>query len=264
MRGPSGVKSTPRLVLQYGTGDGSRLRAFSRPVTGSLVLLAGWWLTAGSAFAASYPPAMGCAVSGNAPAGAGVLEVRGMGFRAGSAVLVSVAGLRAGRAVADRAGSFEAGWLIAGLTSGATVTATDASCTVTSVLSIENHQSGQGNTALPPATPGGSSAPGPATPTKPAKPAKPAKPRPAPVLPGPGSRPEPAPPARQSDPVAAAIPSIPLTGLPPQLFLGLAGALLLAGVGLTGLTGRLGHRGERRPAPPSAVSSTLPATRGNA
>jgi hypothetical protein len=233
-------------------------------VTGSLVLLAGWWLTAGSALAASYPPAMGCAVSGNAPAGAGVLEVRGMGFRAGSAVLVSVAGSRAGRAVADRAGSFEAGWLIAGLTSGATVTATDASCTVTSVLSIENHQSEQGNIALPPVAPGGGTAPGPATPPKPAKPAKPAKPRPAPALPGPATRPEPAPPARPSDPVAAAIPSIPLTGLPPQLFLGLAGALLLAGVGLTGLTGRLGHRGKRRPAPTSSVSSTLPATPGNA
>lgn len=232
------------------------------------MLLAGWWLSAASALAApSYPPAIGCAVSGSAQAG--VVQVRGMGFRAGSAVLVSVAGSRTGRAVTDRAGSFEARWQIADLTSGTRVTATDASCTVTSLLSIENQQPGQGNAGrgnaglgnagLPPAASGG----GPAIPQPtPAGPAKPAKPRPAPAAPGPATRPEPAPPARPSDPVPAAIPAIPLTGLPPQLFLGLAGAVLLAGAALTGLTGRLGHRGERRPCPASA-SNTLPATRGN-
>lgn len=268
MRGPMGVKSTPRLVVQHGTGR-SRLRAFPSVVSLGLALLAGWWFTPGSALARSYPPAIGCAVSGAASVGAGVLEVRGMGFRAGSAVLVSVAGSPAGRAVADRAGSFEATWLIGHLTSGATLTAADASCTATSAVSIENQPPQQGDSVLPPVAPGAGSATGKPTPPSPAKPGKA---RPAPALPAPTARTHPTPPALRGDPVAVAIPSIPVTGLAPQFFLGLAGALLLAGAALTGLTGRLGHRGERRPTAPSTVSSTasstlpntLPVTRGNA
>lgn len=227
----------------------------------ALALLAGWWFPAGSALARSYPPAIGCAVSGAAPAGGGILEVRGMGFRAGSAVLVSVAGSPAGRAVADRAGSFEASWLIGHLTSGATLTAADASCTVTGALSIENQPPRQGQSPSSPAAPGAGSATGKPTPTSPAKPGKL---RPAPAVPAPIARAHPTPPALRGEPVAVTIPSIPVTGLAPQFFLGLAGALLLAGTALTGLAGRLGHRGERRPAATGTVSGTLPVTRGNA
>lgn len=142
-----------------------------------------------------------------------------MGFRAGAQVLVSVAGRRAGRAVADPAGSFEAAWLVAGLTPGATVAAADGSCAVTSLLPVRDQRSRQGETPPPPL---------------------------------------------RGDPVVAVIPLIPLTGLPSQLFLGLAGALLLAGAALTGLTGRWGHRSERRPAAASSVSSTLPLVPGDA
>ncbi len=260
MRGPTGVKSTPWRVVQHGA-DRSRLRAFLRFAIVGLVVLAGWWFTAGSALARSYPPAIGCAVAGVAPAGAGVLEVRGMGFRAGSAVLVSVAGSPAGRVVADRAGSFQASWLIGHLTSGATLTAADASCTVTSALSIENYPPQQGQSPPQPAAPGAGSATGKPTPTSPAKPGKA---RPAPAVPAPTTRTHPTPPALRGDPVAVAIPSIPVTGLAPQFFLGLAGALLLAGTALTGLAGRLGHRREHRPAATGTVSSTLSATHGNA
>lgn len=51
--------------------------------------------------------------------------------------------------------------------------------------------------------------------------------------------------ARPKDPTSkgdSAVPYVPLTGLAPQLFLGVAGALLLAGTALTGLTGRIGRR----------------------
>ncbi|MEO6503122.1 MAG: hypothetical protein ABIQ09_14595 [Jatrophihabitantaceae bacterium] len=265
MCGPPGVKSTPRQEIQHGTGDRSRLRAFPRFLIGALLVLASWWFTAGSALARSYPPALGCAVAGSAPAAAGVIQVRGMGFRAGSRVVVSVAGRPAGGAVADPAGSFEASWFLPDLTPSATVTATDASCTVTSVLVIANQPPLQDETSLPPSASGGGSA---VRQPIPAGPAKPGKTRPAPTArPGPAPQPEPAPPARASDPVAAVIPSIPLTRLPPQTFLGLAGALLLAGVALTGLTGRWGHRGERRTVASSgtsSVSSTLPVAPGNA
>ncbi|MDQ1722239.1 MAG: hypothetical protein QOI26_1973, partial [Pseudonocardiales bacterium] len=77
---------------------------------GGLLLLSTWWFTAGSAQALSYPPSIGCAVWGSAPAGAGVLRVQGMGFLAGSRVQLTVAGQRTGGAVADQAGSFEASW----------------------------------------------------------------------------------------------------------------------------------------------------------
>ncbi|HEY0167141.1 MAG TPA: hypothetical protein VGB75_08875 [Jatrophihabitans sp.] len=181
------------------------------------MLLTSWWSLTSAALARSYPPALGCVVLANASADGKVLDVRGMGFRAGATVLVSVAGRRAGGAVADPAGSFEAAWPVAGLRPGATVAAADGACAVTSVLSAHNQPSLRSEIPPPP---------------------------PAATLRG--------------NPVLAVIPLIPLTGLPPHLFLGLAGALLLAGVALTGLTGRWGHRSERRPAAGSSASSALP------
>ena len=53
-----------------------------------------------------------------------------------------------------------------------------------------------------------------------------------------------------------------LTGLPPQLFLGVAGAVLLAGAALTGLTGRLGHRTEGRGSTATAAAGSLPTLGG--
>ncbi|MEO7261038.1 MAG: hypothetical protein ABI047_07275 [Jatrophihabitantaceae bacterium] len=220
MFGPPGVKSTPSHIRKSGTDVGFRLRASSALLIGALSLLASWWFLTGTALARSYPPALGCAVAGSASADGRVLEVRGMGFRAGARVQVRVAGRRAGSAVADPAGSFEAAWLVPSLTSGARVAAADGSCAVTSSLSVQDQQYRQGDT--------------------------------------------PPPPPLRSDPVVAVIPLIPLTGLPSQLILGLAGALLLAGAALTGLTGRWGHRGERRPATASSVSSTLPLVPGDA
>ena len=82
--------------------------------------------------------------------------------------------------------------------------------------------------------------------------------------PGPAQRPEPAPPAGRADPAAAVIPAVPLTGVPRQLFLGLAGAVLLAGTALTGLAGRLGHRSERPPTSATSVAKALPKTPGTA
>jgi hypothetical protein len=182
-------------------------------VLGGLMLLCGWWLPAGSAQAASYPPALGCAVSATTPAG-GPIQVHGMGFTAGSRVLVSVAGRRLGAPVADPAGSFEASWSVKGLPPGGALVAADAGCSAT----------------------------------------------------GPGQQDpaEPVPPALPRDPIASAIPAVALTGLPPQMFLGLAGAVLLAGAALTGLVGRLGHRSEGRPTAASSVSGTVPAASGSA
>ena len=127
---------------------------------------------------------------------------------------------RSSGVTADAAGSFQASWRIHALAAGATVTAADAGCSAAGTLVDE---------------PTGSGAPG-------------------------GTGPRTLPPSQRGDPEATAIPSIPVTGLPPQLFLGLAGALLLAGAGLTGLTGRLGHRGEVRPASDTSVARTLPRT----
>jgi hypothetical protein len=191
---------------------------------GGLVLLSGWWSIAGSAAAESYPPALGCAVSGFASAGSGLLQVHGTGFGAGAQVLVGIDGIdgrHTGAVRADAAGSFRAAWPAGALVAGAPVTAADAGCSATGALVIENQQAGSGGS-------------------------------------------EPAPPARRADPPAAAIPSIPLTGLPPQLFLGMAGAVLLAGAALTGLTGRLGHRSERPARPEISVAGTLPTTPGTA
>jgi hypothetical protein len=68
-------------------------------------------------------------------------------------------------------------------------------------------------------------------------------------------RPQPLPPSETS---VIAIPVARLTGLPPQLFLGVAGAVLLAGAALTGLTGRLGHRAEGRSSTATAAAGRLP------
>jgi hypothetical protein len=205
---------------------------------------------AGSAAAASYPPALGCGVSGLASAGSGVLQVRGVGFSAGSRVLIRVAGATAGATRADAAGSFEGSWLIAPPAAGATVTAADRGCLAIGALAIENQQPSSGQSGLPPIAPG----PGPTA----GKSAPAQRPRPHPSASP--TRPEPMPPARQADPAAAVIPSIPLTSLPPQLFLGLAGAVMVAGAALTGLTGRLGHRGHRTPRSESAVARRRPIT----
>jgi hypothetical protein len=220
------------------------------PMLGGLVLL-GWWSMAGSAGAASYPPALGCGVSGLASAGSGLLQVRGIGFGAGSQVRVSVDGRSTGAIRADAAGSFQASWLVGTPTAAATVTAADAGCSATAPLAIENQQDEPGDSGSPPGTSGpGSAAAGQPGPAKRPKTHPPASP----------TNPEPAPPAQRADPPAAAIPSIPLTGLPPQLFLGLAGAMLLAGAALTGLTGRLGHRSERPSTSEISVASPHPTT----
>lgn len=213
------------------------------------MLLPAWWGTAGSAQAASYPPALSCEVSGFAQAGSAVLQVRGTGFGAGAAVQVSLDGRSTGTIRADAAGSFAASWVAGGLLPGATVTAAEAGCSATGALVIENGQAGSGNPALPPTV--GTGVGSGAGQRKPTAPAKRPKARPSVSV----ARPQPVPPSRLADPAAVAIPSIPLTGLPPQLFLGLAGAVMLAGVALTGLTGRLGHRREGQP-PPAGSAST--------
>lgn len=210
-----------------------------------LALLPAWWCVAGSAQAASYPPALSCAVSGFAQTGTDLLQVRGTGFGSDATVLVSLDGRRTGAVRADAAGSFATSWQTGGLFPGARVTAAGAGCTAIAALAIENSQGGTGNSALPPVT---------------GKP-RPAQ-RPKAHPPASATRPQPVPPSRIADPAAAAIPSIPLTGLPPQLFLGLAGAVMLAGVALTGLTGRLGHRRELEPPPAASMSTAWPATPG--
>jgi hypothetical protein len=221
------------------------------------VLLSGWGNMAGSAEAASYPPALGCAVSGVASAGSGLLQVRGTGFGAGSRVVVGVDGQHTGAVTADAAGSFQASWLAGALVTGATVTASDAGCSTTGTLVIENGQEGAGDSPLPPATSGPGSAVGQPGPAGPANRRK-VHPAPSPT------HPEPTPPARQAGPPAAAIPSIPsipLTGLPPQLVLGLTATVLLTGAALTGLVGRLGHRSEH-PARPDLSRASAPPTPG--
>jgi hypothetical protein len=199
----------PRRASDHGTETRSRSRAFLLPLLGGLMLLMFWSNMTSSAAAGSYPPALGCAVSGVASAGSGLLEVRGTGFGAGARVVVGVAGRQTGTASADAAGSFQASWLTGKLIAGAAVSATDAGCAATGPLTIGNPPISISNSGKPPAPP--------------------------------ATRPEPPPAA---EPTAAAIPSIRLTGLPPHLFLGLAGAVLLAGTALTGLAGRLGHRAE--------------------
>lgn len=208
MCGLSGVPSTPSQLCASGPGHRSRFRAISGTALTGLVLLSAW-LPAGTAEAASYPPALGCAVEGTAAAGTGV-TVHGMGFRAGSPVSISIAGRRTGRTVADSAGSFEAAWPISAVPPGSTLRAAGPGCSATGRLTIEDR-------------PGG-------------------PPRPLPTT--------------------TAIPVARLTGLPPQLFLGLAGAVLLAGAALTGLTGRLGHRAEGRNSTATAAAGRLPALGG--
>jgi len=235
----------PRHVPEHGTETRSRSQAFLVPLAGGLMLLSTWWNLAPSAEAASYPPALGCAVSGVTSAGSGLLQVRGTGFGAGSRVVVGVDGQRTGIVIADAAGSFQAAWLNGALVSGATVTAADAGCSTTGLLTIENEQ-GQAGQSPPSAGSGPGSTVG-----------RPGPGKHQPGNPGPSS-PEPAPP---TGPPAAAIPSIPavpLTGLPPQLVLGLAATVLLAGAALTGLAGRLGHRSERPARPDHSVVSAPP------
>jgi hypothetical protein len=213
----------------------------------ALVALGNWWSAAVSAEAASYPPALGCAVSGYASFDSGMVTVRGIGFLAGSRVLVSVDGRNTGAVRADDAGSFQVSWLLDAPTAGATITASDAGCSTDGALVIENQQQSSGDSSLLPNAPGPGSA---ARPPSSATPARHGRAYPS-VVP---TSAESLPPALGADPELAAIPSVPLTGLPRHLFLGLAGAVLLAGVALTGLTGRLGYRG-KRPTGPSMVSA---------
>ncbi|HST46806.1 hypothetical protein [Jatrophihabitans sp.] len=203
-----------------------RLRsgAFPASLFGFLALLSAWWLPAGTAHAASYPPALGCAVTGTA--GEGGVQVQGIGFRAGSPVRIS-AGRQGIRTIADPAGSFEA-WLPARLpAAGTALTATGPGCTAHGV--VNKNPSSQPGESPPPSQP--------------------------------GSRPGPVP---SSEPTAVAIPVVPLTHVPSQLFLGLAGAVLLTGAALTGLTGRWGHRAESRPSAGTSVSGTVPVAPDNA
>jgi hypothetical protein len=235
------------------------------------VLLSQWWGMAGTARAASYPPALGCGVSGLASAGSGVLSVRGVGFAAGSRVLVSVAGRSTGAVRADAAGSFQASWFepswqVGTPAAGATVAASAVECSATGPLAIEIPPEPSSDSPLLPTVPSrgsGSGQPGQHSqpgPTVPATPAQQPGTRPSA---GP-TRPEPVPPPRRPEPAVAAIPSVPLTGLPPQLFLGLAGAVLLGGAALTGLTGRLGHRRNRSNSSGISVASSHPMEPGTA
>lgn len=219
MCGRSGVPSTPSQVCPSGAGSRSRFRPFAAIAATGLALLSAWWLPIGSAQAASYPPALGCAVagtavsaapvSGSATPGSSVLTVHGMGFRAGSPVLVSLAGRRTGRTVADSAGSFEAAWPIAAAQPGSSaLRAAGPDCWATGPLTV---QVSVGRQPLPP-----------------------------------------------SEQSITAVPVARLTGLPPQLFLGVAGAVLLAGAALTGLTGRLGHRAEGRNTVATSAAGLLP------
>jgi hypothetical protein len=213
-------------------------------VFGCLALLSAWWLPAGQAQAASYPPALGCAVTGTA--GSGGAWVQGMGFRAGSPVRISAGGATVST-TADPAGSFQA-WLPARTpATGTALTATGPGCTARSFLAFENPPSQPGGSVTPPGSGKG--------PTGPTGPGKGGTGHPAPSPPG--SRPQPVLP---SDPGAVAIPVVAPAHLPSQLFLGLAGAVLLTGAALTGLTGRWGYRAESRPAPGTSVSGTVPVT----
>jgi hypothetical protein len=155
-----------------------------------------WCCTAWPAQALSYPPKIGCFVATSTSPDAGTLLVRGIGFGAQQRVLVEVEGRARTRALADRSGAFQALLTIGGSRTTGLLTATDATCRVSTQLSGGN----------------------------------------GPHFPG-TEEPVPA-----GAPAAAAIPYVPLTGLAPQLFLGVAGGLLLAGTGLTGLTGRIGRR----------------------
>jgi len=247
MFGPSGVPCAPWKCSTSGAGRRLRSGVFPASALGCLALLSGWWLPAGIAQAVSYPPTLGCAVTGTATAGSGGVRVQGMGFRAGSPVRISAGG-RGTRAVADPAGSFEA-WLPArALPAGTAVIATGPGCTARSLLAIENPPSSPGEPGSP-SGPAGS----PGGPSKPAGPGKGSTGHPAPGQPG-------TQPGQPGDPGAAAIPVIPPAHLPSQLFLGLAGAVLLTGAALTGLTGRWGYRAEPRPSGGASVSSSVPTT----
>jgi hypothetical protein len=150
-------------------------------------------------------------VSGTAAAGSSVLTVSGMGFRAGSSVLVSLAGHSSGRTVADSAGSFQAAWPVTAVLPGSMLRAAGPGCSATGQLTVQDRSGDPaGRQPMPP-----------------------------------------------SEPSITAIPVARLTGLPPQLFLGLAGAVLLAGTALTGLTGRLGHRSEGRNSVATSVSGLM-------
>ncbi|HEX8768780.1 MAG TPA: hypothetical protein VF714_10440, partial [Jatrophihabitans sp.] len=142
---------TPRHVWKYGAETRSRFRAFLGLTLSGLVLLAGWW-SAGSAAAESYPPALGCAVSGSTAAGSGLLRVHGTGFDAGARVLVGLRGQHTRAVRADTAGSFSASWPAGALVAGETVTAADAGCSATGALTIENPQGSNGKCGSPPGT----------------------------------------------------------------------------------------------------------------
>lgn len=206
-----GVSSTPlrdTSNINLRAGAKARLWAFPRWGVAALSLVLMWCCAAVPAQAQSYPPRMGCFVTGSPAPNAGVLQVQGVGFGAGQPVRIGVDGHYLSHAIADRSGSFEASLEFDGL--ARTVTATDPTCGATSPLSRRKDPVPQGvSPSVPPAHSGDA---------------------------------EPAPPVLPGRPAAAAIPGIPVTGLAPQLFLGMAGALLLAGIALTGLTGRLGHR----------------------
>jgi len=195
-----------------------RSHAFPTAAFGLLALLSTWWLPADAALAASYPPTLGCAVTGSVTSGG--IEVQGVGFRTGSQVRISAAGSVV-RAIADATGGFET-WLPARTAAaGSALTATGPGCTA--------HGSAAGDSST---QPGKSPFPG-----------------------QPGSPPGSIPPNAA---IAAQIPVVPLSHVPSRLFLGLAGAVLLAGAALTGLTGRWGHRAEGRPSPGASVSGSVP------
>lgn len=214
MFGHSGVRCAPREI----SGAGNRFRSGAFPAAACLALLPAWWLSAGTAEAASYPPALGCAIT--ATAGNGGVQVQGIGFQAGAPVRVAAAG-RDARVVADSAGSFQARLPARALPSATALTAAGPGCTVRTV--VANPLACTGKT-------------------------------PCPRGPGSGSQP----PVLPKDPTAVAIPVVPLAHVPSRLFLGLAGAVLLAGAALTGLTGRWGHRAESRPSPGASVSGIVP------
>ena len=238
MFGPSGVPCAP---WQEKSGAGRRLRsgAFSASAFGCLALLSAWWFPAGAAQAASYPPSLGCAVTGTADSGG--IRVQGIGFQAGSVVRISAGGRRS-RTVADAPAPSRPG------------------CPPGFRLRhradrdrLRLHRSGRWQRRIPRLLRVNREAPRPGGQPGALETGRAGQGQHGPSGAGPAG-----PSRRCSRAGAAAIP-VDLAGhVPSQLFLGLAGAVLLTGAALTGLTGRWGHRAEARPSRGASVSGTEP------
>ncbi len=213
MSSPFGLFGRPFPVVGFRTRDRGRFGDVLIWSLAGLAFLSAWCGAAGRAEALSYPPRLNCMISGTGATGTDEVVLRGVGFGAHRRIVITVKGHRVTETVADAAGSFQASaFRQADPLTGATVIAADGQCSAATALPAHLTGAGQPSPSRPPA-PSGSA-----------------------------TRPEPVPPQLPGRPVAAAIPTIGLTGLRPQLFLGLVGAILLAGTSLIVITGRLGHR----------------------